>query len=69
MPNITASILHDKSRLAIMHRLQLLDGPMEEAFDRLTRLASTIIGAPVSLVSLVDADRQFFKSALGLPEP
>lgn len=69
MPNASASIIQDKSRLAIMHRLELLDSPMEEAFDRLTRLASKIIGAPVSLVSLVDSDRQFFKSALGLPEP
>ena len=56
-------------RLAALRRAALLDTPAEEAFDRLTRLASTILGAPVALVSLVDEDRQFFKSCVGLPEP
>ncbi len=59
----------DPIRLEILRRLDLLDTPAEEAFDRLTRLASRITGSPVSLVSLVDTDRQFFKSLLGLPEP
>lgn len=59
----------DPARLAKLNELQLLDTPSEEAFDRLTRLASKILNAPVSLVSLVDADRQFFKSFIGLPEP
>lgn len=57
------------ARLTRLQSLHLLDSPAEVAFDRLTRLASQIIDAPVSLVSLVDADRQFFKSAFGLPEP
>ena len=39
------------------------------AFDRHARLAAQVLNAPVALVSLVDADRQFFKSCLGLPEP
>ncbi len=56
-------------RLSVLEQLELLDTPIEEAFDRLTRLAGLIIGVPVSLVSLVDADRQFFKSQIGLPEP
>ena len=47
----------------------LLDSPPEEAFDRLTRLASRLLGAPVALVSLLGDDRVFFKSAIGLPEP
>ena len=47
----------------------LLDSPPEEAFDRLTRLASRLLGAPVALVTLVGDDRAFFKSAIGLPEP
>ena len=42
----------------------LLDSPPEEAFDRLTRLATTVLRVPVALVSLVDGDRQFFKSHL-----
>jgi len=47
----------------------LLDSPPEEAFDRLTRLASRLLGAPVALVTLLGDDRVFFKSATGLPEP
>jgi PAS domain S-box-containing protein len=47
----------------------LIDSPPEEAFDRLTRLASRLLGAPVALVTLVGEDRVFFKSAIGLPEP
>ena len=39
------------------------------SFDRLARIAAQVLNAPVALVSLVDADRQFFKSCLGLPEP
>jgi PAS domain S-box-containing protein len=61
--------LDDPDRLASLRRSALLDSPAEAAFDRLTRLATEILGVPVSLVSLVDGDRQFFKSAIGLPEP
>ncbi|MDG4649270.1 ATP-binding protein [Roseibacterium sp. SDUM158017] len=53
------------------HRTDLTDPATVEAFDRLTRLASQLLGAPVSLLSVVDeaADRQVFKSQSGLPEP
>ena len=64
-----ARALDDTDRLAALRHSALLDTPVEAAFDRLTRLATTILGVPVSLVSLVDGDRQFFKSAIGLPEP
>lgn len=60
-------IVHDPHRLARLEELMLLDTPAEEAFDRLTRLASLIVETPVSLVTLIDADRQFFKSQFGLP--
>jgi diguanylate cyclase (GGDEF)-like protein/PAS domain S-box-containing protein len=43
-----------------------MDSEREDAFDRLTRLASRLLGVPVSLVSLVDDRRQYFKSAVGL---
>ena len=62
-------MLDDPTRLAALRRASLLDTVAEEGFDRLTRLATTVLGVPVSLVSLVDADRQFFKSAVGLAEP
>ena len=58
------------SRLEALRRAHVLDTPPEEAFDRLTRLAAAVLHVPVSLVSLVDHDRQFFKSCAGtLPEP
>lgn len=59
----------DAARLGVLHDTRLLDSPPERAFDRLTRLASGLIGAPTALVSLVDERRQFFKSAIGLGEP
>ena len=57
------------ARLAAVKRTALLDTPPEEAFDRLTRLAARLLGTSVALVSFIDGDRQFFKSATGLPEP
>lgn len=61
--------LNDPRRLAAIRRLGLLDSPPEEVIDRLTRIAAGILNAPVALCSIVAADRQFFKSAFGLPEP
>jgi len=49
--------------------LALLDTPSEAVFDRVTRLSSRLLNAPVSLVTLVDANRQWFKSMVGLAEP
>jgi GAF domain-containing protein len=61
--------VHAPERLRELHRSMLLDTPPEESFDRLTRLTSSVLNVPVTLVSLVDSDRQFFKSCLGLPQP
>lgn len=63
------SIVRNIARLAELQRAGLLDTPPDAAFDRLTTLAARIVKAPVALVSLVDRDRQFFKSCFGLPEP
>jgi GAF domain-containing protein len=63
------AIVRNLNRLAALERTQLLDSPPEEPFDRLTRLATRLLRTPVALVSLVDRDRQFFKSAVGLQEP
>ena len=54
-------------RLQALRGLGLLDTPAEDRFDRLTRLASAVFGVPMALVSLVDRDRQWFKSRHGLP--
>src|SRR5262249_27212312 len=56
----------EEQRLATLYSLKILDTPAEQRFDRLTRLAAGIFGVPVALVSLVDRERQWFKSAHGL---
>ncbi|MDB6064056.1 MAG: hypothetical protein JWR26_264 [Pedosphaera sp.] len=61
--------IEDPVRLAALRRLGLMDTPAEDVFDRLGKLAATIFRTPVALVTLVDDQRQFFKSCLGLPEP
>jgi hypothetical protein len=66
--SLTAA-LADPGRRDALRRTALLDSDAEEAFDRLTRVVTAVLGVPVALVSLVDADRQFFKSCVGLPEP
>src|SRR5262245_38813695 len=62
-------IVRNLNRLSTLARTGLLDTPPEEAFDRFTRIATRWFKTPVALVSLVDRDRQFFKSAMGVPEP
>ena len=64
-----AAATRDPDRGAALHATGLLDSDVDPAFDRHARLAAQVLNAPVALVSLVDADRQFFKSCLGLPEP
>jgi phosphoribosyl 1,2-cyclic phosphodiesterase/CheY-like chemotaxis protein len=56
----------EERRLAALHALGILDTPAEERFDRLTRLAAALFDVPIALVSLVDRDRQWFKSRHGL---
>ena len=56
----------ENARLGSLNSLHILDTPPEERFDRLTRIASSLFQVPIALVSLVDRDRQWFKSAVGL---
>ncbi len=62
-------VLQNAERLGLLRATGLLDAPAQEAFDRLTRLASRLLNAPVSTVTLVDSDRQFYMSCVGVPEP
>jgi hypothetical protein len=64
-----AAAAEDTGRVEALQATGLLDSDIDPSFDRLARLASHVLHAPVALVSLVDKDRQFFKSCLGLPEP
>ncbi len=55
-------------RLAALHRYDILDTPPEEAFDRLTDLAADVFEVDVAFVAFLDADRQWFKSSVGLDQ-
>ena len=68
IPTLPA-VLVDSARLAALTATELMDSPPEPEFDRFTRLVTQLLKVPVALVSLVTADRQFFKSAMGLSEP
>ena len=52
--------------MASLRALRILDTEPEDRFDRITRLASALFDAPIALVSLVDENRQWFKSCYGL---
>ena len=61
--------LDEEERLRALERYKVLDTPPEEAFDKITRLAALSMEVPIALVSLVDRDRQWFKSRCGLDAP
>ncbi|NVJ07842.1 GAF domain-containing sensor histidine kinase [Myxococcus sp. AM001] len=61
--------LTDPNRLHAIRETGLMDTPQEDAFDRLARLAAQLLDVPLTIMSLVDADRQFFKADFGLPSP
>ena len=68
LPDTHSAIL-EPNRLAAVRATGLLDSATEEDFDRLTRLAAKLTGAPVTFLSLVSDDRDFYKSCFGFPEP
>ena len=58
--------IDETQRLRALQNLKILDSSAEERFDRLTRLACRMFNVPIALVSLIDRDRQWFKSRQGL---
>jgi CheY-like chemotaxis protein len=61
-------VIKSPERLRAVHNSGWLDTAPEPALDVLTRIAAALCGTPTALLSVVDADRQFFKSAVGLHE-
>jgi diguanylate cyclase (GGDEF)-like protein len=57
---------NEDERIAELRSLLLLDSSPEERFDRITRVAKQLFNVPIALVSLIDTDRQWFKSCIGL---
>lgn len=62
-PDIPVS---EETRLDTLRSMQILDSRNEERFDRITRVACRMFQVPIALVSLVDEDRQWFKSNVGM---
>lgn len=58
--------LNEPSRLAALLAFELLDTPAEAMFDNITTLAAHICNTPIALISLIDAEHQWFKSRVGL---
>ena len=58
--------LNEKERIKTLKSLDVLDTLAEERFDRITRMAKRMFNVPIALVSLVDENRQWFKSCVGL---
>lgn len=58
--------LQEHERLAHLYRLDILDTPREQGFDDIAQLAMSLCEVPIAVVSLIDRDRQWFKSCIGL---
>lgn len=55
-----------RNRVAALQSLAILDTPPEEGFDALTQLAAEVCEVPIAIISLIDGDRLWFKSAVGV---
>nr|WP_234712910.1 GAF domain-containing protein [Mycolicibacterium komanii]CRL75174.1 GAF domain-containing protein [Mycolicibacterium komanii] len=65
MPDVSAAVT-DPDRLGSLHSTGLMDTPAEPAYDRITRAAAEALDTPFAAVTLVDADRTYYKSTAGM---
>jgi PAS domain S-box-containing protein len=63
----TPLLVEEARRLAALRELGVLDTLAEPAFDAITRTAAQLCGVPIAHISLIDAQRQWFKSSFGMP--
>jgi GAF domain-containing protein len=61
--------VREPRRLAAVRATGLVDGPADAGLETLARLCAKLLDVPVALISLVEADRQFFAASCGLPQP
>lgn len=66
LPAHVSRAVNDDRRNAVLRELEVLDTPADPDFDRVTRLAASLMGAPVAFVTFVEAERQWFKSCFGI---
>ena len=59
---------NEKERLAALKQLNILDTPLEERFERITRIVARSLNVPIAAISLIDESRQWFKSIQGLSD-
>ena len=59
---------NESDRIASLKKLRILDTPPEERFDRITKLATKVFDVPISTITLVDSNREWYKSVCGLDE-
>jgi len=64
--NAKLSTTNESDRIRVLHEYEILNTATEEEFDRITKIASLVCSTPISLISLVDRDKQWFKSRVGL---
>ncbi|MDQ6747687.1 MAG: GAF domain-containing protein, partial [Candidatus Dormibacteraeota bacterium] len=60
--------VNEAQRLVALRSLNILDTPSEERFERITRTAAGVFGVPIAALTLVDANRRWYKASVGLPE-
>ena len=68
MTNSHTKPANEVERLAVLRRYEILDTPPDGNFDRITAIAARLFDVPISIISLVDNDRIWFKSHHGLPD-
>ena len=68
-PGTLRAMRNDSNRLAELRRLSILESAPERAYDDITRAFAASLDVPIAMVNLLDAERDWFKSCIGLPHP